>query len=550
MAATIELGYRATVSLSPRAGLLLVVLLALGAHAATLRNGFVFDDRPAVLENPAVAAPLDLAKVLGTNFWGRPPGEKGGGSWRPLAVLSFWADWRIGGGAPWAFHATNVVCHALATLALALAVWRFTGRLQLGVLTGVVFAAMAVNTEAVASVVGRADVMAAGFGFLAWWLAGPPGEVPSAARLAVVGTAFLGSLLCKESALLLAVLIPTVEFIARSRSARQVRIAAALGAATAAYLLLRWLCFRSPEVTSAGNINQLIGEPLDVRAWTALRFFTLTIRLALAPVDLAPDYSFAEIMPERSPFGGEVLLGAALLASLIAAALVARRRAPTAAAALAVVTLVFGGTCLRLAAIPALGFALPPMFGERLLYIPAAGVALVLAALVERRGSRAWLGLLTVFCAANFARGVARDLDWRDDLTLFEKAVVTTPRSARSWTNYGAALLGADKPAEALSALERAIAIAPDSASPHALAGVVLDRLGNYPMAEQAMRRALAVDSKQADSSFNLALFLARRSRYDEAAQVLRALPSRSPREAALLRDVEADLARKGPLAP
>jgi hypothetical protein len=370
-----------------------VVAIALLAHARSLGAGFVYDDAFAVVDNPVVRGNLDLVQLLGRDFWGQPPGA-GVGTWRPLPVLSFWLDWRTGGGAPWAFHLGNLLAHALASLALA---WAARSPLA-----GAIFAAFAINTEAASGIVGRADIMAAGFCFLAWGLVRRSG--PAAAL------AFLAALLCKESAVALPVWLLLVE---------RRRAVAWLAAGALAYLALRAATFGFHPVVVSHDSNVLLGEPLGVRALTALHLLALALRLILAPVELSADYAFAALLPERG-LSVDVALGVLGLAALLAAAVLARRRAPDVARGVAIFLVGF-------AAIANVAALLPALFAERLLYLPAAGIAAALAGALRLLDRRLAVALAALLVAGNLARSIARDADWKDDIALFGSAVETTP---------------------------------------------------------------------------------------------------------------------------
>ena len=78
------------------------------------------------------------------------------------------------------------------------------------------------------------------------------------------------------------------------------------------------------------------------------------------------------------------------------------------------------------------------VFGERLLYLPSIGFALLLAAAFERladsgggrrRAASALLAAVTLLLGARF---VVRAGDWANDARLFETTVIASPRSAKA----------------------------------------------------------------------------------------------------------------------
>lgn len=135
----------------------MVFATAVALYTGTVRFGFVQDDRAIVASNPAAHAPLAALRAVARPYW-PPPSE--GGLWRPLTVLSFAWDWWLSGGRAAWLHLSNALWHGLAC-ALVLAVlgsfmeWR-------GALVGaMVFAVHPVHVEAVAGLVGRAELLAA-----------------------------------------------------------------------------------------------------------------------------------------------------------------------------------------------------------------------------------------------------------------------------------------------------------------------------------------------------------------------------------------------------
>ncbi|KPP71920.1 transmembrane and TPR repeat-containing protein 2-like, partial [Scleropages formosus] len=100
--------------------------------------------------------------VFYDDFWGTLLTHSGSHkSYRPLCILSFRLNYALGGLDPWGYHVVNVVLHCAVT-GLFVSMSRLllgTGRWTL--LAGLLFASHPVHTEAVAGVVGRADVGAA-----------------------------------------------------------------------------------------------------------------------------------------------------------------------------------------------------------------------------------------------------------------------------------------------------------------------------------------------------------------------------------------------------
>ncbi|KAF1784707.1 Tetratricopeptide repeat [Phytophthora cactorum] len=137
-------------------------------------NGFVWDDRSAVLGNDD-AQSSSLIDVFSHDFWGTHIQSKHSHkSYRPLTVLSFRLNYLMAmGHSAWLYHFTNALVHA----GCSVLVWKVADLLfqqhQLGGLVGaltagVLFAVHPIHCDAVASIVGRADLLCTSLSLLAF----------------------------------------------------------------------------------------------------------------------------------------------------------------------------------------------------------------------------------------------------------------------------------------------------------------------------------------------------------------------------------------------
>ncbi|XP_003699417.1 transmembrane O-mannosyltransferase targeting cadherins 2 [Megachile rotundata] len=138
-------------------------LVATALYCNTLQAGFVYDDRRAILTNPDLLSSTPWSRLLENDFWGTPLNDKGShGSYRPLCVATFRLNHLLGGLEPWGYHLVNVALHAACTvLVVKVARKVLPGRNNLGhAITGFLFAVHPIHSEAVAGIVGRADLLA------------------------------------------------------------------------------------------------------------------------------------------------------------------------------------------------------------------------------------------------------------------------------------------------------------------------------------------------------------------------------------------------------
>ncbi len=71
----------------------------------------------------------------------------------------FRVEWALGGGAPWVFHLVSALVHGAVTALVGEALVRAKVDARAALLAATVFAAHALHTEAVVSIVGRAELV-------------------------------------------------------------------------------------------------------------------------------------------------------------------------------------------------------------------------------------------------------------------------------------------------------------------------------------------------------------------------------------------------------
>ena len=132
---------------------LAVALTAAAVHLRAISNGYAADDA-VILANPLLRAWHTLPAALASPWW-----HTTGHLYRPLALITLGAEQLIARG-PWLSHGINIVLHA--TIAALLT--RFLRRLvhpRAALLAGLLFAVLPAHVEAVATLVGRTELLAA-----------------------------------------------------------------------------------------------------------------------------------------------------------------------------------------------------------------------------------------------------------------------------------------------------------------------------------------------------------------------------------------------------
>lgn len=132
-----------------------------------LHGEFVFDDMYAIVQNPDVYSSQPWLALFEHDFWGFPlESEKSHKSYRPLTTLTFrWQMMHTNGtelsAVSTRMHQVNVALHALNS-GLSVFLFRSLGlSVSESSFASLLFACHPVHVEAVASLVGRAELLAA-----------------------------------------------------------------------------------------------------------------------------------------------------------------------------------------------------------------------------------------------------------------------------------------------------------------------------------------------------------------------------------------------------
>ena len=452
----------------PRWGVLAlaIALLALAASATSLRNGFTYDDRWIIVDNGRVHELRALWRYFEESYW---PMRSGAGLYRPLVIVAYSVQWAIGGGSPLAFHAVNVLLAAACAVAMF---WMlgFLVPTRVAWVAAALFAVHPVHVEAIANVVGQAELWAALVLLLAMGLYLRDRRVGALRRetgVAIVAL-FLVGIFCKEHVIALPVLLLAAELTlfrdgsAWSRLDRLRLLLWPLVAVSALFLVIRVQVLGD----LAGDVPHpsLVHKGMIERAFIMLNVVPEYGRLMLAPLHLYADYSPRQLVVYSAPDPSQ-LSGAVLLFCTLALFVLTLRRAKPVAFGIAWFVLLVG---------PVSNVLLPTgiLLAERTLYLPSAGAMLVLAVgfdtLRQRlRAERSPLRpLVPIAIAAALVFGVTRSSTrnafWHDTDSAFKQMVEESPFNFKAHYAWGGHLFERRLGREAEYEWRVAIALMPE----------------------------------------------------------------------------------------
>ena len=414
--------------------------IAFVAYLPSLAGPFHFDDYNVIVNYPTVHA------------WDPLFGRAGAGV-RALLKASYTLNWTLD-PAPWGFHLVNIALHALNTALVFLIGRDIRGRSPVSVafVAALLFALHPMQTEAVTYISGRSSSLMAAF-YLAALLLYLRG-----AHWAVTSLLFVLALATRETAVTLppALLLAELARGASWRAALKRQAPHWLVLAAGGMVLLfnqrhfDLVAYGFAERRLADNLLTQIGG-VSYLVWHLVTLQGLNIDPGL---------------PTLTEWTPALALQLALLAGLLGLGAASLRRRPWLAFGILWFFLQIAPTN---SIVPRLDVA-----NDRQLYLACWGLFFALSAQIARfelppmavRAGAAALCLL--FAGAN----LARQLDYADEISLWEASVRESPWNARAHNNLGYAYYEAGRRAPAWREFRTALLL--DPAEPKARANLVL----------------------------------------------------------------------------
>ncbi len=497
----------------------LLALFTLLAFANSLTNGFAFDDESIIVQNRVIKDLAYLPVLFTSDYWASTLGRGFGGNiYRPLVLLSFALNYAVGGVNPFGYHLINLLLHLAVCLALYAVARQFGLSWAAALAASTLFAVHPLHTEAVTGIVGRAEVLMA-LGILlsvAWYVRAGVSCRLDIRFVAASWTAFAAALLSKEQAMMLPALLALADLslertlkqgqawtpVIRTAWRRYLPYVLILGG----YLGLRAAVLTDPFSKVSQRI-QFLDNPLahvagDIRVLTALDVAGRYLWLLMWPVKLSADYSYNAIPVATSLWDRGVLLAGLAWVGLLVMAVYGWLRG--------IRPVVFGIGVTLLTFLPASNFLLliGTIMGERLFYLPSAGLCLLIGAAWDWMAARsrklgglrwieiAWLGVFALVILLLTARTIQRNRDWRNTETLMQSAAQVVPGSAKVQTLFSTFLIEAGQIDEAIGRLKEAVKLEPDYVFALLNLGRAYAAKGNWLEAEAVFKRALATSER------------------------------------------------------
>lgn len=498
--------------------LLIFIALSFILYGNSITGQFVLDDI-SVVQNPTIQNASGAIKAfISPYYYGRPQS----GLYRPLILASFAISNYIS-DKPAVSHAINILLHALVsflafvlilTLKDALTAW----------LGALIFMFLPIHVESVASIVGRAELLALLFSLMAllasfknkYWLS---------------SLWLLSALFSKEISIAFLAIWAYIEFVYKKHAIRIIaRKFVIFVPAIAAYSILRYIALGREYFLNAGGysfFNPIRDANLFRGLWTALKVLSVYVQKIIFPTYFSSDYSYNQI-PLVNNFGDswQTWLGMAIIGGLIYFSFRCRHN-------------IIGLGCIIFLSsyfvVSNLVFKIGTIMAERLMYLPSLGFAVIAGEIFSAgfvRFKKPKNILICAFIILLIAYGVQTikgNRLWSNEKNLFENAYKHGSNSVVNMTNMASLLFKDGKSEEAIKKLTSALISEPENAPALHLQGQIQMSLNDSDKAVKSWENAISAQSDYLYPYLSLGLYYYNKSNFISGEDILKKAPINMP---------------------
>jgi len=508
----------------------LLILLGFIVYANSLQNGFVWDDIIYISGDLHITDLKYLKEVFSfpLGHFSIYSDRQGEPFYRPLQSASFIMDYFLWGKEPFGYHLTNVLFHTSTAILLYFFILKLTAKRIVASVTSVIFLIHPVQTAAVTYVSGRADPMAFFFmlAALLFYIKSEGCQNTKRFFYYVFSiTTFALALFSKE----LAMIFPVILFLYDSYQ-NKTQSGYAKYKKYIPYLLviIGFFLLHKNITTHIDPQRHGFGLRFMMSGYLLVKY----IRLLFLPFGLHMEYKVPV------PHLGIMLLSFILLGGIFLLLYANRRKLRF---------LCFGGIWFLVTLFPMLNVAreLNAPMAEHWLYLPIVGFGIIMGVSLDELQrrisgmyplilSRVLIGFIILGSVVYYSSiSIARNLDWRDNITFLKRTLEDAPHSARIAMEMGREYSETGDFGNAETYFKKAINIDPGLKDAHYNLAKMYEQNGNISSAIQQYKNELKRYPKDIKTMNNLGVLYKNVKRFDLAVDqynnILKEAPNYAP---------------------
>lgn len=512
----------------------LIPMIAILIYIPSFNADFTLDDVLIVEDNTFVKSLDQIPAIWTSHYWAGKVDATDTGLYRPLTLTTYNLQYALTGESPAAFHILNILLHALVCLMVMTMASLLFLDFRLVIISGLLFAIHPIHTEAVAGIVGRAEILAALFiltSMVCYHQWRQKGEIK---WLVLMLVSTLAAITSKEHGFLMIAIMALQEtyyyFTTKTFSWSERK---------------KWIAFGSVAILSLGMWmvrSSITGPTASHELWanvgsadlmaTSVRTSAEYIGLHLWPFPLSADYWIDEV--PIVGFGNvKVLFGVFVILGMLSLAYYLRRKLPVAS---------WGILFFFLMLLPVSNFVFAAGFlkAERILYIPSIGLILLMSVMLTKvldlkSGRIPGFILLGLFLLLFTWRSWTRSGDWKNNYTLAVATLQTSPNSPRFNNMMGLELRAQNKNDEALAFFEKAVQANPNHVPALVNLGMQYSYFNRQQEAGDLLEKALTLEPGTLATYANLMSVYRTTGAHDKNIAIAEKAMQRFPQSAAIM---------------
>ncbi len=560
---------------------LICAMLALLLYANTVGHDYTVDDGTVIKNNKITVGGIKSIPTIFTSGYRKGFWDRKEGLYRPISVAMYAIEWQLAPDQPWLGHLINIILYILTAWLL----FKFLRTLLhahhplIPFLITLLYIAHPLHTEVVANIKSRDEILCFLFAILSMqqllnWI-----NRGSIKNLFFAAGFYMLALFSKESAITLIAVFPLLTWYFSKEAISH------LPASIFTFLItgVTFIAIRYAVIgTISGNYElQLINNTLVgtqdslIRFGTAMLIMGKYLYLLFIPVTLVFDYSYNTI-PLTSLFSPESLFSLLIYIALAWIAIKGFKDkrpysfgilffAITVSLVSNILFLIEATMAERFLYMPSLGFFIAEVTGADSLFTKRQAIK---GSVFKQLTTTPSYFIFTVAILLFSIRTVARNIQWKNNLTLLAADVKSSPNSARiryaygsailveqaliekdenkkqellrssiaelekgvsiiedysdAWYHLGIAYKEANDPANAIRCLEKSRSYKPfKDAEAYVAVGLAYGMANQYEKAITELRTAVQMDSTSSEAYNNLGLYYSEAGNFQESVRAL-----------------------------
>ncbi len=509
--------------------LFFILFVAFLLYFNTIDNSFVYDDH-LLLDNW-------LKKADQISFFKGVKKELSYIFFRSLRYFTYYLDYLLSGHGVTSFHISNIIYHGLTSFLVFIFAFQLMEDFYASLISALVFCVHPVQTECVAYISGRKELLVGIFYLLTLILFFKGRKEKSSLFYIFTFLSFLLAFISKEiTVTIIAVcfLLDCLFFNEDKNLLKSVKNTFKkrrffYGTFAVGGLLAILALFTTPYLEIR---NEFYGSSVYTHYLTAIKIQGIYLKQIFAPFELIVDYSSTSFL-FRSVFELSVIGSILAILILIFGAVKLWKKKK-------IITFSIVWYFITISPVSQI-IPYHELMSEHYLYLPLMGFALILglvfSKLFRHKNQALKIAAVVVFALIIIGYGVKtflRNKDWQNTYTLYKKTVKQVPNSTRARVNYGIGIMNKAKELsqkeqnktqkllkKAKAQFKKAIDIYPGAGRAHYNLGLIyLLKEGNYTKAEKHLRKALEDEPGMPKALMFLGDIEAKRENYSKAIEL------------------------------